>query len=652
MNCHTSYNPHGSPGGAPLAQGGQGTAGGHCEPGARSGQGGYVAQGEQAEQSGQDGADALWRPGGRAALAGVLDRKWDVLVVGGGITGAGILLEAARRGLSALLVEQRDFAWGTSSRSSKLVHGGLRYLKEGKYALTRESVREREALLRDAAGLVEPQSFAFGDYPGRKPGRAAFLAGLALYDFMAGKRRRQRHYLARDEFLRLAPNIDDAGLRGGMCYTDAKTDDARLVLRVLQEARALGGVAVNYLSVQRLLREGGTACGAIVRDELGGEAGGEAGGETGGEAGGETGGETEREAGGDMRGEMNGKMSGEAGSAMRGAHYEVRARVVISATGAWADRLRAPATGHGNPPRDGVAAPGHKPGAAYGQRLRPLRGSHLVLPHWRLPLAQAVSLMHPADGRPVFAFPWEGVTLVGTTDVDHRADMAREAAITRAEFDYLLAALRSQFPQLALGEDDIVATYAGVRPVIDSGQADPSKETREHALWLEDGLLTVTGGKLTTFRVIALDALRKAAPLLPQWRASLEPRPVFGAAARLPHVPGLAPGQGERLPGRYGALAMDVIACAREGELAEIPGTASIWAQLRWAARHESVQRLDDLLLRRLRIGLQLRGGGASVLPRVRAICQPELGWSDARWEAEQAAYLALWRSHYSVPQA
>ena len=596
-------------------------------------------------------AQALWQPGGRAALAEALGRDWDVLVIGGGITGAGILLEAARRGLSALLVEQRDFAWGTSSRSSKLVHGGLRYLKEGKFALTRESVHEREALLRDAAGLVVPQAFAFGDYPGRKPGRTAFLIGLALYDLMAGKRSRQRHYVGRDEFLGLAPNIDSEGLRGGMCYADAKTDDARLVMRVLQEAQALGGTAINYVAVQSLLRTDGQG---------GRHAGGSPSGPVNGRPGDQRPGQV---CGAQVRDELS------------GAHYTVRAKVVISATGAWADRLRMPSaatsggapggapdqassgaearphTEHGNPPRDAVAAPGHKPGAANGQRLRPLRGSHLVLPHWRLPLAQAVSLMHPADGRPVFAFPWEGVTLVGTTDVDHRDDMAQEAAITRAELDYLLAALRGQFPQLGLGEADIVATYAGVRPVIDSGQADPSRETREHALWLEDGLLTVTGGKLTTFRVIALDALRKAAPLLPQWRASLDPRPVFNVPARLPHVKGLPAGQGERLPGRYGALAADVIACAEEGELAEIPGTASIWAQLRWAARHESVQRLDDLLLRRLRIGLQLRGGGAAILPQVRAICQPELGWSDARWDAEQAAYLALWRKHYSVPQ-
>ncbi|KQV79964.1 FAD-dependent oxidoreductase [Massilia sp. Root351] len=556
-------------------------------------------------------------------MAGLLARDWDLLIVGGGITGAGILLEASRRGLKALLVEQRDFAWGTSSRSSKLVHGGLRYLKEGKFALTRESVHERESLLREAAGLVEPQSFAFGDYAGRKPGRRTFLAGLAIYDHMAGQR--ARHYYPRDEFLALAPNISSEGLQGGMCYTDAKTDDARLVMRVLQEAQALGGTAFNYLSVQTLLRGDAIHCGD--GSPRGAGAGAAAG----------------RVRGARLRDEIG------------GAEHEVRARVVISATGAWADALRTPCG----------AQPGAQGGA--GRRLRPLRGSHLVLPAWRLPLAQAVSLMHPADGRPVFAFPWEGVTLVGTTDVDHRGDMKFEAAITRSEVDYLMAALRSQFSQLDLQEADILATYAGVRPVIDSGQADPSKETREHALWLEDGLLTVTGGKLTTFRVIALDALREAAAMLPAWQADFSPQPIFAPPPALSHGYGfghghsLPAGQAQRLQGRYGAQAAALLACARRGEpddspdaqpgeLALIPGTASIWAQLRWAARHEAVQHLEDLLLRRLRIGLQLRGGGVEILPRVRAICQQELGWSDHRWDAEQVAYLALWKTHYSLP--
>ena len=521
--------------------------------------------------------NAFWRSGGRAGLPELLTREWDVIVIGGGITGAGILLEASRRGLKALLVEQRDFAWGTSSRSSKLVHGGLRYLAQGQLALTRESVHEREHLLRQAPGLVERQSFAFADYAGRKPGKRMFLFGLAIYDRLAG--RSERHYFNRAEFAALAPNLAVDGLKGGMVYSDAKTDDARLVLRVLQEAQQHGGMAVNYMAVEAVQPHG-----AQLRDEL------------------------------------------------TDARYEVSAKVVINATGAWADRLRTTVGGAG------------------GAKLRPLRGSHLVLPAWRLPLAQAISLMHPADGRPVFAFPWEGVTLVGTTDVDHKDDLSSEAAITRGEVDYLMTALHDQFPQSDLRESDIIASYAGVRPVIDSGKADPSKEGRDHALWLEDGLLTVTGGKLTTFRVIAMDALRLAATLLPGWQDKLEPQPVFESTPALRYQRDLPPGQALRLQGRYGAFAQQLVDAAQPGELELIAGTETIWAQLRWAARCESVQKLEDLLLRRSRIGIQLRGGGVGIMDRIRAICQPELGWSDQRWEAELAAYLALWCTHYSLP--
>ncbi|WP_426107006.1 glycerol-3-phosphate dehydrogenase/oxidase [Massilia sp. TSP1-1-2] len=524
--------------------------------------------------------NAPWQAGWRSSLPALAlaEREWDLLIIGGGITGAGILLEASRRGLKALLVEQRDFAWGTSSRSSKLVHGGLRYLKEGRLGLTRESVRERDALLREAGGLVESQSFAFGDYVGGKPGRKMFLLGLAIYDLLSGKR--ERHYVDSTEFLMMVPNVGRIDLAGGMCYTDAKTDDARLVLRVLQEAQSHGGVAVNYLAAQSLLRSAGKVTGARLHDAVG------------------------------------------------GGECDVSARLVINATGAWADGLRGQ-TG---------ATP----------KIRPLRGSHLVLPAWRLPLAQAVSLMHPADARPVFAFPWEGVTLVGTTDVDHAASLNTEAAITRAEVDYLMLALETQFPQQGLNEADILATYAGVRPVIDSGQADPSKEGRDHAVWVDAGLLTVTGGKLTTFRVIALDALKHAKPLLPGWHDQLKPLPIFADRVRLGMR--LRGAQRQRIEGRYGATAPALLAAAAPGELELIPGTQTLWAELRWAARCEAVLRLEDLLLRRTRLGLQLRGGGVEHLARIRAICQPELAWTDAQWETSQAAYLALWNANYSLP--
>jgi glycerol-3-phosphate dehydrogenase len=520
----------------------------------------------------------------REPMAQQLAQDWDVIVIGGGITGAGILREASRRGLKALLLEQRDFAWGTSSRSSKLVHGGLRYLKEGQLGLTRDSVRERQNLMQEAPGLVDPQSFAFADYKGRKPGRWIFQLGLAIYDIMAGHR--QRHYYPHDEFLMLAPHIDRRDLVGGMCYVDAKTDDARLVLRVLQEARECGGVALNYMAVRKLLPVGDAP---------------------------------------------NGLVNGVEVWDASGEHvYQARSKVVINATGAWADRLR------------------EQQGAVH--KLRPLRGSHLVLPAWRLPVAQSISLMHPKDGRPVFMFPWEGATLVGTTDVDHQADLQQEAAITPAEVNYLMEALAFQFPQMQLTLDDVIATYAGVRPVIDTGKSDPSKEGRDHAVWLENGLLTVTGGKLTTFRLIALDALEHVVALLPQLKGQLRHYAIFDVSEDLPVSTLLTTQQRQRLLGHFGARAGDVVACAQSDELQTIPGTETLWVELRWAARCEAVVHLEDLLLRRTRLGLLLCGGGVALIPRIRAICQSELGWSDARWEAEQSAYLTLWRSHYSLP--
>ena len=517
----------------------------------------------------------------RDQLPAQLAQEWDIVIVGGGITGAGILLEAVRRGLKVLLVEQRDFAWGTSSRSSKLVHGGLRYLKEGKFQMTRDSVRERQNLMHEAAGLVDNQSFAFADYRGRKPGRWMFALGLAIYDVMSGKR--ARHYYSPDEFLQLAPHIASEGLNGGLCYVDAKTDDARLVLRVLQEAIEFGGTAINYLAARKTLRaQDGTVNGLELLDVVSGKS------------------------------------------------HAVQAKVVINATGAWADNLRQ---------QQGEKA-----------KLRPLRGSHLIFPAWRLPVAQAISLMHPKDGRPVFAYPWEGVTLVGTTDVDHSEDLRNEAVITPDEVSYLMAALEFQFPQLQLKQEDVIATYAGVRPVIDSGIADPSKEGRDHAVWLEQGLLTVTGGKLTTFRLIALDALKHVKPLLPKWTSSLRATPLFKPVHALAFDKRLSTQQAQRLQGHYGHHAPTVLAMAQNGELENIAGTETMWVELRWAAQNEAVVHLEDLLLRRTRLGLLLRGGGVEFLPRIRTICQAALGWNDANWDAEQAAYLRLWQKHYSLP--
>ena len=523
-----------------------------------------------------------------------LAEPWDVLVVGGGISGAGIARRAARAGLRVLLVEQRDLAWGTSSRSSKLVHGGLRYLREGQRGVVRDSVRERERLLRAAPGLVDELGFLMPTYRGTSPGRWTYTAGLEMYDVLAGRRTHRR--VRRSELELLAPRLRPTGLTGGFRYADAQTDDARLTTRVALDAVAAGATILTYATAEDVLRDaGGMVIGARVRDAL------------------------------------------DPGRAV-----DVRATATVSATGAWADRLRG------------------KVGAA--PRIRPLRGSHLVFPAWRFPVAQAVSVIHPADGRPVFAFPWEGVTLVGTTDVDHDADLDVEPRIAPAEAAYLTEAMAAAFPPLGLRPEHAMASFAGVRPVIGTGRADPSKESRDHAAWNEHGLLTLTGGKLTTFDVLAREALRALRP-------RFAGRAIGGGPPADPPVdPVRAPRDGDRGPGtrdlpaddlrrlagRYGR-ATSLLLAAAEGlpgrdRLEHIAGTTSTWSEVLWAARAEGVVHLEDLMLRRVRLGLTLADGGVGVLDRVREIAQPELGWGDARWEAEEAAYRALWASDYAPP--
>jgi len=527
----------------------------------------------------------VWEKGWRESIWEGLGEPWDLIVVGGGITGAGVLREATRAGLHCLLVERRDFGWGTSSRSSKLVHGGLRYLKEGKLGLTWASVHERERLLEEGPGLIDPLGFLLATYKGDHPGRWTYSAGLTVYDLLA-LHWSHRHYSAQD-FQLLAPHLAQDGLEGGFRYGDAQTDDARLVLRVILEAVAAGGAALNYVEADGLLLDGtkpdAQVCGVRLHDLVG-----------------------------------DGKR-------------EVRARAVLSATGAWADELRGKVGGT--------------------PAIRPLRGSHLIFPGWRLPVAQAISFLHPVDRRPVFIFPWEGITLVGTTDVDHDQPLDAEPTIQPEEVAYLMTAVEAQFPSLGLTLDDVISTFAGVRPVVGSGKADPSKESRDHVVWEEGGLLTVTGGKLTTFRLIALDALNALRHRLPDLQPLSEQVAVLDRVeCELPESEGISGAERRRLLGRYSASAPSLVRAAGPGEMTQVPGTPYLWAELRWAARAEGVVHLDDLLLRRVRLGHLLPEGGKAILPRIRAICQPELGWDDARWQQEESAYLALWRDHYSLP--
>jgi glycerol-3-phosphate dehydrogenase len=538
----------------------------------------------------------MWTQGWRDRVWSQLDGEFDLIVIGGGITGAGILREAARAGLKAVLFEQGDFASGTSSRSSKLVHGGLRYLKNAQIKLTSESVHERDHLLKEGRGLVTQLPFVMANFRGDKIPGWAFGIGLTMYDLLALK---WNHSAYNPAGLRgLVPQLSTPDLASGFRYFDAQTDDARLVLRVMQEAVADGALALNYACVEGLLKTKGRVCGVAARDLAPGSA---------------------RTA-------------------------EVRARAVISATGAWADELRAQAGGP--------------------HRLRVLRGSHLFFPWSKLPLTRAVTFLHPGDGRPVFIYPWEGVTLVGTTDVDHEAAPSTDLRIGAAEAEYLLASVTHVFPALGLTLADVQSTLAGIRAVVDTGKADPSKESREFVLWNESGLLTVSGGKLTTFRLMAHTALRAVRLALPEHAVPrrtmrvLDPLPPETLICNLPGDPSAGlrqaqpggSGQGLRLRllGRYGAQACNLVEAAQPGELSAIGPSPSLWAELRWAARSEGVLHLDDLLARRLRLNINLPGGGMDEMHKVRAIAQPELGWEDERWAKEESAYRALWERYYS----
>ena len=508
--------------------------------------------------------------------------KWDLIVIGGGITGAGIMREAVRCGLKTLLVEQRDFGWGTSSRSGQLVHGGLRYLKEGNVKLTYRSVKERQRLLAELPGLVKPFGLMMTIYKEDWVQKLIVQSGLLVYDIMS--RNMMRHKYSPEEVARRTPDIQTRDLAGGFLFNESITDDARLVYRVLQQAIDEGGTALNYGRVSGLLKEKGRVAGVKLEDRIGKK------------------------------------------------KLTIAARQVINATGVWVDGLR------------------NKVKKINRKHIRPLKGSHLVFSADRLPIRSSIVMTHPVSRRPGFAIPWEGRVLVGNTDMDYAGDLNVEAAISAKEVDYLLENIHFHFPTLHIGREDIIATFSGVRPVVDSGKADPSAESRDHVVWEEDGLLTVTGGKLTTFRLIALDALKAvrsslgSLPDLGKEQQFFTPLKRWKAAVKIDRK------KRERLQGRYGNRAIEVVAGAENGELEEISGTCTLWAELRWAAKNEMVAHLEDLMLRRTRIALLLKQGGRDFLPRIRNICQQELGWNDETWQQEEEAYLKAWQHFYSVP--
>lgn len=527
----------------------------------------------------------MWNKGWREQVWRDLAPQWDILIIGGGITGAGILRRAVQEGYRALLVEAGDFASGTSSKSSKLIHGGFRYLRNKQFNVTRESVREREWMLKEARHLVTPLGFIM-PCPDDPHLARQYGLGVVIYDLLAPKW--QHSKLSRDRILQCCPELRSDQLTCGYLYYDAAMDDTRLVFRLIRETVAAGGTALNYTRATQLLKDAqGKVCGAVLSDCSGAELG----------------------------------------------DVEITACVVINATGPWSDELRAI-----------VGAP---------SRLRKLRGSHLVFSRERLPLKQAVTLVHPRDHRAMFAIPWEGVSLIGTTDLDHTFPLeACEPFTTSAEIEYILEAANATFPSLELEHTDVLSTFSGLRPIVNTGQADPSKESRAHVVWEEGGLITITGGKYTTFRIMAEQTLQMASSRLPH-PADLSSRRRYFAPLPREHAPvTLGEEQYLYLLGRYGEDTSALLTNAIIGENTPIHHLPNLWSEIRWAARTGAVEHLDDLLLRRVRLGMLLPGAAMNDMEHIRTLAQSELGWDDVRWQAEVDRYLEIYRKAYSPAPA
>jgi glycerol-3-phosphate dehydrogenase len=526
------------------------------------------------------------------AVAALQSERFDVVVVGGGITGAGVALDAASRGYSVALVEKADYASGTSSRSSKLVHGGLRYLQSFDLGLVREALLERQLMVRLAPHLVRPLPFVVPAFDGARPDRMMGV-GLNLYDAMARGRRRdggdwepERHrVIGGDEVVALMPALAARAPTSGYLFHDCQTDDSRLVMTVLAEAERFGAVCANRLEVTDLLDDGGRSRGVCVRDALGGE------------------------------------------------RFEIRAQNVVNATGVWADRLR----------------PGELHDEAELPRIRPSRGTHVTLAHAALPLA-AAAIVPAGGGRAIFALPWLGSTLVGTTDNDYDADDLDHVRPDDDDIAYLLGAVNAFFGT-RLDRTDVTGAFAGVRPLISTGDPRKSVDISRKAELFEtsSGMITITGGKLTTWRrmaKLAVDRLVEREARTAPCRTDEIPLGQAVDGAELPRVEGVAGAAYEHLARRYGHAARDVLAVAAErGELAQAivaGGPPDLLAEAVHAARREQATSVGDALLRRTRVALLAARSVADgeTAQRVASAMAGDLGWAADRAEREARAFL------------
>lgn len=510
--------------------------------------------------------------GSRAAL---LDRvrdepTWDVVVIGGGATGLGTAVDAASRGYSALLLEADDFARGTSSRSTKLVHGGVRYLAQGNFRLVREALRERAVLLRNAPHLVHRLDFLV---PAYSFGALAYYGlGLKAYDLLAGRSGLGgSRPVGRTGALRRAPTLEARGLRGGIVYADGQFDDSRFAIALARTLLDLGGVALNAMAAVGLIKERGRIAGVQARDTETGEA------------------------------------------------FRIRARAVVNATGVEADAVRS------------LDEPGVAPS------IDPSRGSHVILDRDFLPGDAAVMIPRTDDGRVLFAIPWRDRVLLGTTDMPVET-ATREPRPSAAEIDYLLAHAGRYFSRKP-GYQDIRSTFAGLRPLLGKGGAGRTASlSREHAVSVSgSGLVSIVGGKWTTYRKMGADAVDRAAGV-----AGLPCRPSMTESLRLR---GWLPGPGEGPFAIYGSDAPGLSALLEghpEWDEPIHPRLADRKVEVVWAARFELARTVEDVLARRTR-GLFLDARAAiESAPVIASLMADELG-RDAAWEASQVrAFRAL----------
>jgi glycerol-3-phosphate dehydrogenase len=527
-------------------------------------------------------------PGAREnAWQRLAEDRFDVLVVGGGITGSGVALDAASRGLSTALVEARDIASGTSSRSSKLIHGGLRYLEQFEFGLVREALRERELMLtRLAPHLVRPVSFLY-PLTRRAWERPYVAAGMALYDRLGGARSLPRHrHLTRKAALRLCPALRGAALVGAVRYYDAQTDDARHTLSVVRTAAYHGATVRTSTEVVRLIRDAGRVVGAEVRDVESGQT------------------------------------------------AVVRAAVVVACAGVWADQVEALAGTQGR------------------FDVRASKGVHLVVPRDRI--ASSVGLILRTEVSVLFVIPWGTHWIIGTTDSDWHLDLAHPAA-SSADIDYLLAHVNRLLVK-PLTRQDIEGVYAGLRPLLAGESEVTSRLSREHAVGHPvPGLVIVAGGKYTTYRVMAIDAMSAAAEDLDRAiPPSVTDRlPLLGAdgyTELIDQVDDLAGRYGlpawriRRLLGRYGSLLLEVLDAAADGVslLEPLPGADEyLRAEVRYGATHEAALHLDDLLTRRTRVSIETPHRGIDSAPAAAELVADVLGWAPDRVRAEIEVYRA-----------